>query len=89
MRDHPSHSHYGINSGMWVSTSDAMPNMYSLFLMQPQQNGCTENIEILNTVIWKKEKASVYRHDLFSCGRLGVDHLFPINCAGLEYVGSV
>ena len=55
MRDHPSHSQYAINSGMWVSTSDAMPNMYSLFLMQPQQNGCTENIEILNTVIWKKK----------------------------------
>jgi len=34
MRDHPSHSQYAINSGMWGGTRDAMPNMYSLLLMQ-------------------------------------------------------
>ena len=89
MRDHPSHSQYPINSGMWGGTRDAMPNMYSLLLMQRQQNGHTENMKFLNTVVWMKAKSSVYQHDSFSCGHHGIDHPFPTNRVGLEYVGSV
>ena len=50
MRDHPSHSQYPINSGMWGGTRDAMQNMYYLLLIQRQQNGHTVNMKFLNTV---------------------------------------
>jgi len=46
-------------------------------------------MKFLNTVVWKKAKSSLYQHDSFSCGHHGVDHPFPSNRVGLEYVGSV
>jgi hypothetical protein len=89
MRDHPSHSQYAINSGMLGGTRGAMPNMYSLLLMQRQQYGHTENMKFLNTVVWMKVKSCVYQHDSFSCGHHGIEHPFTTNRVGLEYVGSV
>jgi hypothetical protein len=89
MRDHPSHSQCAMTSGMWGCIRGAMPNMYSLLLIQRQQNGHTENMKFLNTVVWMKAKACVYQHDSFSCGHHGIDHTFPTNRVGLEYVGSV
>ena len=89
MRDHPSHSQYAINSGMLGGTRGAMPNRYSLLLMQRQQYGHTENMKFLNTVVWMKAKSCVYQHDSFSCGHHGIEHPFPTNRVGLECVGSV
>jgi len=46
-------------------------------------------MKFLNTVVWKNAKSSVYQQDSLSCGHHSVDHPFPTNRVGSDYVGSV
>lgn len=73
MRDHPSHSRYPMNSGMWGGTRDAMPNMHSLLLTQHQENRHIENMKFLDSVVWMKAKSSVYISTRFAFVRTSRD----------------
>lgn len=90
MRDHPSHSLYPMNAGMWGGSRGGFPNFEEWIGKKAFDPGYMNDMDFLNTVLWPTVKMSVLQHDSFSCLEFGGGRPFPTPRAYPgEHVGSV
>lgn len=89
MRDHPCHSKFAINPGLWGGTGNAIPNLLQLMESQVMDKYYLQDTDFLNSVVWPIAKQSVYQHDSFPKETYGQVHPFPTKRKGVEHVGSV
>lgn len=98
MRDHPSHSLFGISGGLWCGTRDAFPGMVDVLRewdRSGNMNGKYMNdMDFLNRIVWPVAadgggKRKVLQHDAFSCDKFEGAMPFPTRRVGWEHVGGV
>ena len=94
MRDHPAHSDFKINGGMWGGTRDAVPDMKQRLLRLPIADGYRFDMTFLDGQIWPIARQSIVQHDSYSCDRCATPTRAPAardaaRCAHRRFEGAV
>lgn len=96
MRDHPSHTVYPINAGMWGGTSDAVPCLAQLMRQVSASlqgcNGCKVGLStyfndqiFLQRHVWPVAQKSMLHHAAFGYSHFGNATRFGPACRGLVF----
>ena len=87
MRDHPAHSSYPMNAGMWGSRGGAVKHIEQI--AWKVDNSFTADQIFLTNKVWPLARLSVMQHDSFSCDKWEGAIPFPVPRKADEHVGSV
>ena len=94
MRDHPAHSKWAVNGGMWGAVSSKLfqyldNRTFSAKSMSVYSDDRFQDQEFLRDVVWPRIKHHAYCSDSFSWKKWESSHPFARNWSKYEYVGQI